>query len=151
MKTNTLKKDLTLILGTLIFSGGILLLSVDTMFTSLLTTFIILIIGLNALVIGMYLLVEYAKLTFITNNEEIDLMAKNGVYAAYCPHSNFNLSSGMMPVRKFIDKGVNIGLGSDISGGHTLRMPDVIVGAIHQSKMNWLNNKDLKYTNIYKN
>lgn len=78
------------------------------------------------------------------NDEEIDLMAKNGVYAAHCPHSNFNLSSGMMPVRKFIDKGVNIGLGSDISGGHTLRMPDVIVGAIHQSKMNWLNNKDLK-------
>lgn len=71
-------------------------------------------------------------------DEEIDLMAKNGVYAAHCPHSNFNLSSGMMPVRKFIDKGVNIGLGSDISGGHTLRMPDVIVGAIHQSKMNWL-------------
>lgn len=71
-------------------------------------------------------------------DEEIDLMAKNGVYAAHCPHSNFNLSSGMMPVRKFIDKGVNIGLGSDISGGHTLRMPDVLIGAIHQSKMNWL-------------
>lgn len=70
--------------------------------------------------------------------EEIELMAKNGVYAAHCPHSNFNLSSGMMPVRKFIDKGVNIGLGSDISGGHTLRMPDVLTGAIHQSKMNWL-------------
>lgn len=71
-------------------------------------------------------------------DEEIELMAKNGVYAAHCPHSNFNLSSGMMPVRKFLDKGVNVGLGSDISGGHTLRMPEVLVGAIHQSKMNWL-------------
>ncbi len=71
-------------------------------------------------------------------DDEIDLMAKNGVYAAHCPHSNFNLSSGMMPVRKFLDKGVNVGLGSDISGGHTLRMPDVMIGAIHQSKMNWL-------------
>ncbi|TJX15637.1 guanine deaminase [Tissierella creatinini] len=78
-------------------------------------------------------------------DEEIELMAKNGVYAAHCPHSNFNLSSGMMPVRKFIEKGVNIGLGSDISGGHTLRIPDVIIGAIHQSKMNWLlSNKELK-------
>ncbi len=78
-------------------------------------------------------------------DEEIELMAKNGVYAAHCPHSNFNLSSGMMPVRKFIEKGVNIGLGSDISGGHTLRIPDVITGAIHQSKMNWLlSNKELK-------
>lgn len=71
-------------------------------------------------------------------DEEIELMAKNGVYAAHCPHSNFNLSSGMMPVRKFLDKGVNVGLGSDISGGHTLRMADVLTGAIHQSKMNWL-------------
>lgn len=78
------------------------------------------------------------------NDEEIELMAKNGVYASHCPHSNFNLSSGMMPVRKFLDKGVNIGLGSDISGGHTLRMPDVILGAIHQSKMNWLSDKALK-------
>lgn len=77
-------------------------------------------------------------------DEEIELMAKNGVYVAHCPHSNFNLSSGMMPARKFLNANVNIGLASDISGGHTLNMAEVIVGAIQTSKMVWLTeNKEL--------
>lgn len=71
-------------------------------------------------------------------DEETELMAKNGVYAAHCPFSNFNLSSGMMPARKYIDKGVKVGLGSDVSGGHTLSIPDVMVGTIQTSKMVWL-------------
>jgi guanine deaminase len=77
-------------------------------------------------------------------DEEIDLMAKNGVYVAHCPHSNYNLSSGIMPTRKFLDKGVPIGLASDISGGHSLSIPDIIIGTIQASKMVWLNtNKEL--------
>ena len=43
-------------------------------------------------------------------------MAENGVYAAHCPYSNYNLSSGIMPVKKFLDMGVPVGLASDISG-----------------------------------
>ncbi len=72
-------------------------------------------------------------------DEEIDLMAKNGVYAAHCPYSNYNLSSGIMPVRKYLDKGVNVGLASDISGGNSLSIPDVLAGTIQASKMTWLN------------
>ena len=78
-------------------------------------------------------------------DEEIDLMAKNGVYAAHCPYSNYNLSSGTMPVRKYLNKGVPVGLGSDISGGHSISIPNVIVGTIQASKMIWLEtNKELK-------
>lgn len=77
-------------------------------------------------------------------DEEIDLMAVNGVYVAHCPHSNYNLSSGIMPIRKFLDKRVPVGLASDISGGHSLSIPNVIVGTIQASKMVWLNtNKEL--------
>lgn len=72
-------------------------------------------------------------------DEEIDLMAKNGVYAAHCPYSNYNLSSGIMPVRKYLEKGVNVGLASDISGGNSLSIPVVMYGAIQASKMTWLN------------
>lgn len=72
------------------------------------------------------------------SEEEIDLMAKNGVYAAHCVHSNFNLSSGIMPVRKFLDKNVPVGLGSDIAGGHEISIPKVMVGSIQASKMKWL-------------
>ena len=74
MKTNSLNKTCTLILGTLSFSIGITLLSVDTMSMSLLTTFITLIIGITGLVFGMYFLVEYAKLVMLPDSEEIDIM-----------------------------------------------------------------------------
>ncbi|WP_025640630.1 guanine deaminase [Schnuerera ultunensis] len=77
--------------------------------------------------------------------EEMDLMAKNQVFAAHCPYSNYNLSSGIMPVRKFLDRGIPVGLGSDISGGHNLSIPNIMVGAIQASKMKWLHtNKGLK-------
>lgn len=71
-------------------------------------------------------------------DEESELMVKNGVFAAHCPFSNYNLSSGMMPTRKYLDMGMKIGLGSDVAGGHTLSIPDIIVGAIQNSKMTWL-------------
>lgn len=77
-------------------------------------------------------------------DEEIDLMAKNGVYAAHCPYSNYNLSSGIMPVRRFLNKGVSVGLASDISGGNSLSMLSIIAATIQASKMAWLNtNKEL--------
>lgn len=72
-------------------------------------------------------------------DEEIELMAQNGVYAAHCPYSNYNLSSGIMPVRKFLNKGVSVGLASDISGGNSLSIPNIIAGTIQASKMTWLN------------
>lgn len=77
-------------------------------------------------------------------DEEIELMAENGVYAAHCPYSNYNLSSGIMPVKKFLDMGVPVGLASDISGGNSLSMMSIIAGAIQASKMKWLEtNKEL--------
>ncbi len=72
-------------------------------------------------------------------DDEIDLMAKNGVYAAHCPYSNYNLSSGIMPVRRHLDKGVPVGLASDISGGNSLSISNIIAGTIQASKMVWLN------------
>lgn len=71
-------------------------------------------------------------------NKEIDLMAKNQVYVAHCPHSNYNLSSGIMPVRIFLDKGIPVGLGTDVSGGHKISIPSVMVSAIQASKIKWL-------------
>lgn len=78
--------------------------------------------------------------------EELELMKKNQVYAAHCPHSNYNLSSGIMPVRKFLNKGIPVGLGSDISGGHSISMTDVMVNAIQASKIKWVEtNGDEKF------
>ena len=77
--------------------------------------------------------------------EEIELMRKNNVFVAHCPTSNFNLSSGMAPIREYMDKGINVGIGSDVSGGHTMSMRECIVAAIQTSKMyNLYVNKESK-------
>ena len=70
-----------------------------------------------------------------TRGKELELMKRNGVMVAHCPTSNFNLSSGMAPIRTLLDQGVRIGLGSDISGGHDLNMFRMLVYAIQVSKM----------------
>ena len=72
-----------------------------------------------------------------TRGNELELMKQNGVMMAHCPTSNFNLSSGMAPIRSLLDEGVRIGLGSDISGGHDLNMFRMLVYAIQVSKMHY--------------
>lgn len=67
--------------------------------------------------------------------EEIDLTSGNGVIAVHCPDSNLNLASGVMPAKKLIKRGVKVGLGSDVGGGHNLSMTRVIVSAIQSSKV----------------
>ncbi|SHH14416.1 guanine deaminase [Thermosyntropha lipolytica DSM 11003] len=71
-------------------------------------------------------------------DEEIELMARNKVYVAHSPHSNNNLSSGISPIRKLIKAGVPVGLASDISGGHDVSIPSVMVAAAQVSKLKWV-------------
>ena len=70
-----------------------------------------------------------------SGEEEVELMRKNGVYVAHCPASNMNLSSGIAPIRKYIDLGLNIGLGTDIAAGHSESVFRAITDAIQVSKM----------------
>lgn len=69
--------------------------------------------------------------------DEIDLLAQRGVYVAHCPQSNQNLSSGIAPVRKFLNKGVPVGLGSDVAGGCHTSIFRAMADAIGASKMYW--------------
>jgi guanine deaminase len=70
-----------------------------------------------------------------STDEEVELMRKNGVFVAHCPASNMNLTSGIAPIRKYLDLGLNIGLGSDIAGGHSESIFRAITDAIQVSKM----------------
>ena len=47
------------------------------------------------------------------NDAEIDLLAAQGCHVAHCPSSNLKLASGIAPITKLIQAGVNIGLGTD--------------------------------------
>ncbi|HWR41743.1 amidohydrolase family protein [Sporomusa sp.] len=72
------------------------------------------------------------------DDAEIELMAKNKVHVAHCPYSNNNLASGIAPIRKYIDKGISVGLGSDVAGGHEVSMAKVMAMAVQVSKLKWL-------------
>lgn len=72
-----------------------------------------------------------------STDEEVELMRKNGVFVAHCPASNMNLSSGIAPIRKYLDLGMNIGLGTDVAGGHSDSIFRAITDAIQVSKMYW--------------
>ena len=69
--------------------------------------------------------------------EEIALMKARGTFVAHCPDSNANLASGIAPVRRFLDEGVRVGLGSDVAGGATLSMFTIMREAIQHSKLRW--------------
>jgi guanine deaminase len=73
-----------------------------------------------------------------SNNEENDLIKKNGVYIAHCPTSNVNIITGICPASMYLRNGYNICLGTDTAGGHTLDLLTVMRYAIQMSKMRYL-------------
>ncbi|MGN1234809.1 MAG: amidohydrolase family protein [Christensenellaceae bacterium] len=70
-----------------------------------------------------------------SGEEEIALMKRQGVFVVHCPSSNFNVTSGIAPVRRYLDEGLCIGLGSDVAGGESESMFHSVVDAIKASKM----------------
>ena len=51
-------------------------------------------------------------LTQVTD-EEITLLAESGSHVVHCPESNLKLASGFCPVKKLMDAGINVALGTD--------------------------------------
>jgi len=68
---------------------------------------------------------------------------ENKAYVAHCPNANFNLASGIMPLRTFLKEEINMGLGTDIAAGHTLSIIDVMKSALQASKLKWYENNAL--------
>jgi len=66
---------------------------------------------------------------------EENLIKNNSVYVAHCPQSNINLASGIAPIRRFMNNGINIGLGSDVAGGCHVSIFRAMSDAIGVSKL----------------
>ena len=45
--------------------------------------------------------------------EDMEIMKRRGVSAVHCPSSNLKLGSGVAPVQKMLDMGINVALGTD--------------------------------------
>lgn len=72
-----------------------------------------------------------------SDEREIRRMKDSGVFIAHCPESNMNISSGIAPVRTYLEEGMHVGLGSDVAGGATENMFTAMAHAIQASKLRW--------------
>ncbi|CAJ2502075.1 Uu.00g049280.m01.CDS01 [Anthostomella pinea] len=60
------------------------------------------------------------------SEEEADLIARRGAKVSHCPCSNSAITSGEARVRWMLEKGIGVGLGTDMSGGYS---PSVLEAA----------------------
>lgn len=72
-----------------------------------------------------------------STEEEISLMQARGVYIAHCPASNMNVASGIAPIRRYLDRGLRVGLGTDVAGGQSESVFTAMVEALQVSRLYW--------------
>jgi guanine deaminase len=59
------------------------------------------------------------------SDRELDRLVEAGARVAHCPISNLFLASGMMPLGRYLEAGLPVGLGSDVAAG-----PDLSIFAV---------------------
>ena len=79
-------------------------------------------------------------------DEEMTLVASRRAKIAHCPASNSALGSGFCPVRKLLDHGIEVGLGTDVSGGFSVSILEVVRQAYMVGRhIGFLNNGDSRH------
>ncbi|MEK6720415.1 MAG: guanine deaminase [Chloroflexota bacterium] len=69
-------------------------------------------------------------------DREVARLAETGTRLAHCPSSNLFLASGLMPLARYLEAGLVIGLGSDVAAGPELSMFSAMrVGAYVQNAL----------------
>nr|WP_145156879.1 guanine deaminase [Paenibacillus terrae] len=69
------------------------------------------------------------------SDDDANLFAETGTAVAHCPISNAYFANSVIPVAHLHEKGVEIGLGTDISGGFSPSLFDNIRQAVMSSRM----------------
>lgn len=59
------------------------------------------------------------------SDADMDLIKERGAGVAHCPFSNYFFSNAVFPLQKALEKGVHVGMGTDISGGPSASLFDV--------------------------
>jgi guanine deaminase len=57
------------------------------------------------------------------DDAELALLAEHGASVAHCPTSNCALGSGLFPLRRHVEHGIGVALGSDVGAGAGLFLP----------------------------
>ena len=67
------------------------------------------------------------------SDREIGRLVETGTRVAHCPSSNLFLASGIMPLARYLEAGLSVGLGTDVAGGPDASLFTVMrVGAYAQ-------------------
>ncbi len=74
-----------------------------------------------------------AHANFISGSDMATIKSQ-GAGIAHCPLSNYYFSNAVFPLRRALDFGLNVGLGTDISGGHSPSIIDNARQAIASSR-----------------
>ncbi|HEX5240966.1 MAG TPA: guanine deaminase [Candidatus Limnocylindrales bacterium] len=70
------------------------------------------------------------------SDRELARLVESGTRLAHCPSSNLFLASGVMPLARYLEAGLSIGLGSDVAGGPDQSIFSVMrVGAYVQTAL----------------
>ena len=72
-----------------------------------------------------------------SGEEEQQMMLDRGTFVAHCPQSNSDLASGIAPIRQYLNRGIQVGLGSDVAGGHSYSIFEEMKEAVQVSKLRW--------------
>lgn len=67
-------------------------------------------------------------------DKDADLIKQTQAGVAHCPLSNFYFANAVFPLRAMLDRGLNVGLGTDIAGGHSPSVFDACRHALTASK-----------------
>ena len=67
------------------------------------------------------------------SGDEWGRLATHDCAVAHCPDSNFFLGSGVMPLAASLERGIRIGLGSDVGAGRTFSMRRIAASAYDAS------------------
>jgi guanine deaminase len=71
----------------------------------------------------------------LLGDEDIAIIAKHGAAIAHCPLSNVYFSDAVFPLRRLLQRGVHVGLGTDIAGGGSPSILDNVRYAVMASRM----------------
>lgn len=68
------------------------------------------------------------------SDEELALLKRTDTAVVNCASSNFLLGSGIMDVRRFVEAGIRVGLGTDVAGGASASMLDCMRNTLSASR-----------------
>lgn len=84
---------------------------------------------------------------------DIDIIKRHNGFVVHCPDATTNIIAGIMGVAALQDDGVNISLGSDVGGGHSMGVYTQIARSVQLSKLKWFyepeTNRPITFTNAF--